>query len=97
MDQASVCGRERPLEAEPGKTLDATGHGGNDLVPTVGTVSPHRAGRERIEPEADVAGGGIDAVALHIFRDMDRSHPRLRADLKLEADAGVEVNVLQHL
>ena len=58
-------------------------------------MAPHRTGRERIEPEADVAGGGIDAVALDMFRDMDRGHPRLRTDLQVDADAGVEMNVLQ--
>ena len=62
MDHPSIGDRERALEAHRGEALDRAGDRGHDLVPAIGTGAPHRAGAERIEPEADVAGGGIDAL-----------------------------------
>ncbi len=96
MDHASIGGGERALEAHRGKTLDRTRDGRDDFAPAIGTVSPHRAGPERVEPEADIAGGGIDAFALDVFGDVNGRHPRLRADLKLDADAGVEIDAVEN-
>src|ERR1700748_3933 len=95
MDNATVGGGERSLESGSAETLDRAAHRGRDLFPAIGAMAPDRAGGERIETEADIASRGIDALGLHIFRDMDRRHPRLRTNLKLDADAGVEVDVLE--
>ena len=97
MDHPSVGGGERALEAERGEALDGAGDRRHDLGPAIGAGSPHRAGAERVEPEADVAGGGIDALALDIFGDVDRRHPRLRTDLQLDADAGIEIDAVENL
>src|SRR5204863_71033 len=96
VDHAAIGGDERPLEAEAGETLDRPRDGRNDRIPEIRAVSPDGRGRKRIHPEPDVAGGRIEALALDEFRDVDRGHARLRTDLELDADAGVEVNVLQH-
>ena len=96
MDHPSIGDGERALEAHRGKTLDRAGDGGHDLVPAIGTGAPHRTGPERVEPEADIAGGGIDAFALDVFGDVNGRHPRLRADLKLDADAGVEIDAVEN-
>ena len=97
MDHPSIGGGERALEAHRGEALDGAGDRGHDLGPAVGTGAPHRAGPERVEPEADIAGGGIEALALDIFGDVNGGHPRLRADLKLDADPGVEIDAVENL
>ena len=97
MDHPSIGGGERALEAHRGEAFDRAGDRGHDLVPAIGTGAPHRTGPERVEPEADVAGGGIDAFALDIFGDVNGGHSRLRADLKLDADAGVEIDAVENL
>ena len=97
MDHPSIGDRERALEAHRGEAFDRARDRGHDLLPAVGTGAPHRAGPERVEPEADVAGGGIDAFALDVFGDVNGGHPRLRADLKLDADAGVEIDAVENL
>ena len=97
MDHPSIGDRERAFEAHRGEALDRAGDRGNDLGPAIGTGAPHRAGPERIQPEADVAGGGIDAFALDVFGDVNGRHSRLRADLKLDADAGIEINAVENL
>ena len=97
MDHPSIGGGERALEAHRCKTLDRAGDGGHDLGPAIGTGAPHRAGSERVETEADIAGGGIDAFALDIFGEVNGGHPRLRTDLKLDADAGVEIDAVENL
>ena len=63
----------------------------------IGAGSPHRAGAERIEAEADIAGCGRDALALDIFGEVDRGHARLRADLKFDGDPGIDENAVEHL
>ena len=62
MDHPSIGDRERALEAHRGEAFDRAGDRGRDLGPAIGTGSPDRAGAERIEPEADIAGRGIDAL-----------------------------------
>src|SRR4029079_6562572 len=80
-----------------GETLDRTGDGGNDLLPAIGTGAPNRAGPERVQPEADVARRGIDPFALDVFGEVNGRHARLRTDLKLDADAGIEINAVENL
>ena len=97
MDHASIGGRERALEAHRGETFDRASDRGHDLLPAIGTGAPHRTGPERVETEADIAGGGIDAFALDVFGDVNGGHSRLRTDLKLDADAGVEIDAVENL
>ena len=97
MDHPSIGGRERALEAHRGEAFDRAGDRGHDLGPAIGAGAPHRAGSERIEPEADVAGRGVEALALDVFGEVNGGHPRLRADLKLDADAGVEIDAVEDL
>src|SRR5436309_3019130 len=67
MNHPPIGGGERALEAHRGEAFDRTRDGGHDLLPAVGTGAPYRAGPERVEPEADIAGGGVDTSALDIF------------------------------
>ena len=97
MDHPSISGRERAFEAHRCKALDGAGDRGHDLGPAIGTGAPHRTGSERVETEADIAGGGVDAFALDIFGEVNGGHPRLRTDLKLDADAGVEIDAVENL
>ena len=84
MDHPPVGSGERALESHGGEALDRAGHRGHDLGPGIGTGSPHRAGADRVETETDIAGRGLEALALDILGDVDRGHPRLRTDLKLD-------------
>ena len=96
MDHPSIGGGKRALEAHRCKTLDSAGDGGHDLGPAIGTGAPHGTGSERVEPEADIARGRVDAFALDIFGEVNGGHPRLRTDLKLDADAGVEIDAVEN-
>jgi hypothetical protein len=60
-------------------------------------VTPDSAGCERIESKANVAGGRIHAIRFDVFRDVNRRHPRLRANLDLDPYARIEVNAGQDL
>ena len=97
MDHPSVGDRERALESHRREAFDRAGDRGHDLRPGIGTGSPDRAGADRVEAETDIAGRGVKAFALHIFGDVDRGHARLRADLKLDRNAGIEENAVENL
>ena len=97
MDHPSVGNRERALESHRGETFDRAGDRGRDLGPGIGTGSPDRAGADRIETEADVARRRADALALDIFGDVDGRHPRLRTDLKVDGNAGIDEDAVEHL
>ena len=97
MDHPSISGCERALEAHRCKTLDSAGNGGHDLGPAIGTGAPHGTGPERVEPEADIAGCGIDTFALDVFGEVNGGYPRLRTDLKLDTNAGVEIDAVENL
>src|SRR5258706_9888636 len=97
MDHPSVGNRERTLESDSGKALDRTGDRGHDLGPGIETGSRNRAGTDGVEAETDVAGRSREAFALHIFGDVHRSHPRLRAELKFESDPGIDENAVENL
>ena len=68
MDHPSVGDRERALEAHRREAFDRAGDRGHDLGPGIGTGSPDRAGADRIETEADIAGRGREALALRHIR-----------------------------
>src|SRR5258706_1229876 len=97
MDQPSVGNRERTLESDSGKALDRTGDHGNDLGTGIETGSRTRTSANRVETEADMAGRSRKTFALHIFGDVHRSHPRLRAELKFESDPGIDENAVENL
>ena len=96
VDHPSVGDRERTLEAHRGEAFDRAGHRRHDLGPGIGAGSPDRAGADRIEAEADIAGRGIEAFALHIFGDVNRGHPRLRTDLKFDRYPGIDENAVEN-
>src|SRR4029450_13962405 len=79
------------------EALDRARDRGHDLLPAVGTVAPHGTGPERIQSKADVAGRGVDTSALDIFRHVNGRLSRLGADLKPDADSGVEINAIENL
>src|SRR5258706_979625 len=97
MDHPSVGNREGTLESDSGKALDRTGDRGHDLRPGIETGSRNRAGADRVETETDMAGRSRKTFALHIFGDVYRSHPRLRAELEFESDPGLDENAVESL
>lgn len=48
------------------------------------------------EAEADIRGCRADALALDIFGDVNGGHPRLRADLQFDGNAGIEVDAVEN-
>ncbi len=97
MDHPSIGNRERALESHCRKAFDRAGDRGHDLGPGIGTGPPDRAGADRVETETDIAGRGRKTLALHIFGDVDRGHPRLRTDLKFDRYAGIDENAVENL
>ncbi len=97
MDHASIGHRERTFKTHRGEALDRARYRRHDLGPAIGTGAPHRAGAERIETEADIAGSGAKAFAFHIFGDVNGGHPRLRTDLQFDGDTGIDIDAVQNL
>ena len=96
VDHAAVGGREWPAKSLRRQIGNDGVEDRRERVPGQRAAAGHGRGADRIEAEADVGRRRVDAAMFDQGGDQRAGVLRLRAQIEIERDAGIEMHVREH-